>query len=60
MKRWMHNSLPETNISAAKQEQFSCKLKRTPESGHSYDSPPIFNNGDEYLAWCEEDKLYED
>ena len=60
MKRWMHDSTTETDIAAAEQRQPSRKLKRTPESGHSYDSPVTFNNIDEYKQWWKDDELYED
>ena len=36
------------------------KLKRTPESGHSYEGDITFNTPEEYRKWCEEDELYED
>ena len=41
-------------------EDIQPKLKRTPESGHSYEGTSVFNTIEEYLKWCEEDELYED
>lgn len=59
MKRWIHSSEASNNnndVTASEKP----KLKRTPESGHSYDEDITFENGDEYLKWCKEDELYED
>lgn len=55
MKRWIHNS-EDIAVKASDTK----KLKRTPESGHSYDYPVTFNNFEEYKKWWEEDELYED
>lgn len=59
MKRWIHTSIKGNNEIKAASET-SKKLKRTPESGHSYDYDSTFENAEEFLKWCEEDKLYED
>lgn len=56
MKRWVHNESTTEIKSNNKVE----KLKRTAESGHSYDSDITFDTPEAYLKWCEEDKLYED
>lgn len=55
MKRWIHSS-ENTAVRASDTK----KLKRTPESGHSYEGSTTFNTVEEYLEWCREDELYED
>lgn len=52
-------SIEEKYTQSTKQENIK-KLKRTPESGHSYERPIIFDTIEEYLQWCKEEKLYED
>lgn len=59
MKRWIHST---DKVKAADSEKSSNpkKLKRTPESGHSYEGSIVFDSVEDMLKWCEEDKLYED
>lgn len=56
MKKWVH-SYSCDEISSSKRVT---KLKRTYESGHSYEGDITFDNADEMLRWCKEDALYED
>lgn len=58
MKRWIHLSTDSQEIKSSESAQ--PKLKRTLESGHSYEGTTTFNSIEEYLDWCEEDELYED
>lgn len=57
MKKWIHSKASQEIKSS---EDTQPKLKRTPESGHSYEGTSVFNTIEEYLKWCEEDELYED
>ena len=59
MKRWIHSQTKQ-EIKSSDTIQTQPKLKRTLESGHSYETSVIFNNMDEYRRWWEEDELYED
>ena len=47
----------DTEVKASEERK---KLERTPESGHSYDEPIVFDNVDDMMKWWEDDKLYED
>lgn len=58
-KRWIHDKIDSTDVEASAESEPK-KLKRTPESGHSYDVDTTFENAEDFLKWCEEDKLYED
>ena len=59
MKKLIHSS-NKKDIICSEAVQTQPKLKRTVESGHSYETPVVFNNMDEYKQWWEEDELYED
>ena len=59
MKKWIH-SVKDIKADASNVSPKSRKLKRTPESGHSYDHAITFDNIEEYLKWWEEDEKYED
>lgn len=59
MKRWVHNNITKSSISASASTK-SKKLKRTLESGHSYEGDITFENAEEMKKWLEEDELYED
>lgn len=59
MKRWIHTNADDTAVNASIESEPK-KLKRTLESGHSYDVDTTFENAEDFLKWCEEDKLYED
>ena len=59
MKRWIHSSPTSAHIKAST-ESNPKKLKRTRESGHSYEGDITFENAEEMKKWLEEDELYED
>ena len=59
MKRWRHSSEASSSSNDVTASE-KPKLKRTSESGHSYDGDITFENSVEMLKWCEEDELYED
>lgn len=55
MKRLIRDS--EVEATTASEE--NRKLKRTPESEHSYDYHVVFDDTDEMMKWWKEDKLYD-
>ena len=57
MKRWIHS---DTDIQKEVKSSDQPKLKRTFESGHSYEGDITFDTVEEFRKWCEEDELYED
>ena len=57
MKKLVYNNKDSKEIEASRNTK---KLKRTRESGHSYDYHVVFDNTEEMMEWWEEDKLYED
>lgn len=57
MKKWIHASTDNLEVIESSDRP---KLKRTPESGHSYEGDTTFNNVEEMKKWLEEDELYED
>lgn len=56
----MKRLIRDSEVGATTTREENRKLKRTPESGHSYDYHVVFDNTDEMMKWWEEDKLYED
>lgn len=56
----MKRLIRDSEVEATTTREENKKLKRTPESGHSYDYHVVFDNTDEMMKWWEEDKLYED
>lgn len=57
MKKWVHASTDDLEVIESSDKP---KLKRTLESGHSYDTENTFETIEDYLKWWEEDELYED
>lgn len=61
MKRWIHSTENDVEeITSTEEVNQEGKLKRTPESGHSYEGTIVFENAEAMLKWCKEDELYED
>ena len=58
MKKWVHSTdvVSDMKVEAIKQP----KLKRTLESGHSYEGDITFDTVEDMKKWLKEDELYED